>query len=115
MAELVCKHHLNAHMAFELKPTTILRLLEALGSLRRPERLETFLLACMADKQGRLGSEDAAYPQADFLRACREAAAAITSQPFVDQGLHGPAIGEAMKKAQAGAIAGIPKPKPEPL
>jgi tRNA nucleotidyltransferase (CCA-adding enzyme) len=115
MAELVCKHHLNAHMAFELKPTTILRLLEALGSLRRPERLETFLLACMADKQGRLGSEDAAYPQADFLRACREAAAAITSQPFVDQGLHGPAIGEAMKKAQAGAIAGIPKPKPGPL
>ena len=109
MAELVCRHHLNAHMAFELKPTTILRLLDALGSLRRPERLETFLLACMADKRGRLGSENAAYPQADFLRACREAAAAITSQPFVEQGLHGPAIGEAMKKAQAHAIASVPK------
>lgn len=107
MAELVCKHHLNAHMAFELKPTTILRLLDALGSLRRPERLETFLLACMADKQGRLGSEDAPYPQADFLRACCRAAAAITSQPFVEQGLQGPAIGEAMKKAQAAAIAAI--------
>jgi tRNA nucleotidyltransferase (CCA-adding enzyme) len=110
MAELVCEHHLNAHMAFELKPTTILRLLDALGSLRRPERLETFLLACMADKQGRLGSGDAPYPQADFLRACRAAAAAITSQPFVEKGLHGPAIGEAMKKAQAHAIASVPKP-----
>lgn len=110
MAELVCKHHLNAHMAFELKPTTILRLLDALGALRRPERLETFLLACMADKQGRLGSEDAPYPQAAFLRDCRKAAAAITSQPFVDQGLHGQAIGEAMKKAQAQAIAAVPKP-----
>jgi len=109
MAELVCKHHLNAHMAFELKPTTILRLLDALGSLRRPERLETFLLACMADKRGRLGSENAAYPQADFLRACREAATAITSQPFVEQGLQGPAIGEAMKKAQAHAIASVAK------
>ncbi|MET0935000.1 MAG: multifunctional CCA addition/repair protein [Luteibacter sp.] len=109
MAELVCRHHLNAHMAFELKPTTILRLLEAVGALRRPERLETFLLACMADKQGRLGSEDAPYPQADFLRACRDAAAAITSQPFVEQGLHGPAIGEAMKQAQARAIAGVAK------
>jgi tRNA nucleotidyltransferase (CCA-adding enzyme) len=115
MAELVCKHHLNAHMAFELKPATILRLLDAVGSLRRPERLETFLLACMADKQGRLGSEEAPYPQADFLRACRMAAAAITSQPFVEKGLQGPAIGEAMKKAQAHAIASVPKPAATPL
>ncbi|MDQ0009642.1 tRNA nucleotidyltransferase (CCA-adding enzyme) [Luteibacter jiangsuensis] len=112
MAEVVCKHHLNAHMALELKPATILRLLDTLGALRRPERLETFLLACMADKRGRLGSEEAAYPQADFLRACREAAAAVTSQPFVEQGLQGPAIGEAMKKAQARAIAGVPRSAP---
>lgn len=111
MAEMVCKHHLNAHMALELKPSTVLRLLDALGALRRPERLETFLLACMADKRGRAGSAGAAYPQADFLRACRAAAAAITSQPFVEKGLHGPAIGEAMKKAQAAAIADVPKPR----
>jgi tRNA nucleotidyltransferase (CCA-adding enzyme) len=110
MAEMVCKHHLNAHMALELKPTTILRLLEALGALRRPERLETFLLACMADKRGRLGSEETDYPQADFLRACRKAAAAITSQPFVERGLQGPAIGEAMKKAQTQVIASVEKP-----
>jgi tRNA nucleotidyltransferase (CCA-adding enzyme) len=109
MAEMVCKHHLNAHMAFELKASTLLRLLESLGALRRPERLETFLLACMADKRGRLGHEDAAYPQADYLRACRAAAAAITSKPFVDKGLQGPAIGEAMKKAQTAAIAAVAK------
>jgi tRNA nucleotidyltransferase (CCA-adding enzyme) len=112
MAEMVCKHHLNAHMAFELKPTTLLRLLDALGALRRPERLETFLLACMADKRGRAGSADAPYPQADFLRDCRTAAAAVTSQPFVERGLQGPAIGEAMKKAQAAAIAAVPRPTP---
>ncbi|KJV31894.1 multifunctional CCA addition/repair protein [Luteibacter yeojuensis] len=110
MAEMVCKHHLNAHQAFELKPSTVLRLLEALGALRRPERLETFLLACTADKRGRLGFEDAPYPQADYLRACRVAAGAITSKPFTDAGLQGPAIGEAMKKAQAGAIAKVAKP-----
>jgi tRNA nucleotidyltransferase (CCA-adding enzyme) len=109
MAEMVCKHHLNAHMAYELKPATILRLLDALGALRRPERLETFLLACTADKRGRAGSADAPYPQADFLRACRGAAAAVTSQPFVAQGLQGPAIGEAMKKAQTAAIAAVPR------
>ncbi|HEY4093710.1 MAG TPA: multifunctional CCA addition/repair protein [Luteibacter sp.] len=110
MAEMVCKHHLSAHQAFELKATTVLRLLESLGALRRPERLETFLLACMADKRGRLHHEEDAYPQADYLRACRAAAAAITAKPFVDQGLEGPAIGEAMKKAQAQAITQVPKP-----
>lgn len=113
MAEMVCKHHLNAHMAFELKPTTVLRLLDALGALRRSERLETFLLACMADKRGRLGSETAPYPQADYLRACRDAAAAVTSQPFVAQGLQGPAIGEAMKKAQVQAIASLARTVPD--
>ena len=113
MAEMVCKHHLNAHMAFELKPSTILRLLDALGALRRPARLETFLLACMADKRGRLGSEAAPYPQAEYLRACRDAAAAVTSQPFVAQGLQGPAIGEAMKKAQVQAIAAIERAMPD--
>ena len=107
MAEVVCRQHLNAHMAFELRPTTVLKLLEDVGSLRRPERLETFLLACMADKRGRLGSDDADYPQADYLRACRDAAAAVTSKPFVDQGLQGPAIGEAMKRAQVAAIANV--------
>lgn len=109
MAEMVCKQHLNAHMAYELKPATILRLLDALGALRRPERLDTFLWACMADKRGRAGSADAPYPQADFLRACRDAAAAVTSQPFVEQGLQGPAIGEAMNKARVAAIAAVPR------
>ncbi|KAF1007117.1 MAG: Multifunctional CCA protein [Luteibacter sp.] len=107
MAEIVCRQHLNAHMAFELRPATVLKLLEDLGALRRPERLETFLLACIADKRGRLGSDEADYPQADYLRACRDAAAAVSSKPFVDEGLQGPAIGEAMKRAQVTAIAGI--------
>ena len=64
----------------------------------------------MADKRGRAGSADAPYPQADFLRDCRTAAAAVTSQPFVERGLQGPAIGEAMKTAQAAAIAAMPRP-----
>ncbi|TCV96134.1 tRNA nucleotidyltransferase (CCA-adding enzyme) [Luteibacter rhizovicinus] len=112
LAEAVCRYHLNAHMAFELKPATILKMLDSLGALRRPERLEVFLRACEADKRGRLGSADASYPQAAFLRAAREAAAGVTSQPFVDQGLTGPAIGEAMDRARVKAIAAVPKPIP---
>ncbi|GLQ89563.1 multifunctional CCA addition/repair protein [Dyella flagellata] len=105
LAELVCREHLNAHRAFELKPATVLKLLTALDALRRPERLQTFLTACLADKRGRLGHEQDDYPQAAYLRRARDAAAAITSTPFVAQGLQGPAIGAAMEQARVQAIA----------
>jgi tRNA nucleotidyltransferase (CCA-adding enzyme) len=81
-----------------------LKLFTALDALRRPERLLTFITACKADKRGRLGHEQDDYPQADWLRHARDAAAAITSAPFVEQGLQGPAIGAAMEKARVQAI-----------
>jgi tRNA nucleotidyltransferase (CCA-adding enzyme) len=113
LAEAVCRQHLNAHMAFELKPATVLKLLASLDALRRPERLDTFLKACEADKRGRLGNEDAGYPQADYLRTARDAAATITAEPFVEKALSGPAIGEAMTRARVAAIAAIKAASPD--
>ena len=110
LAELVCREHLNAHRAFELKPATVLKLFTALDALRRPERLQTFLTACMADKRGRLGHEQDDYPQATWLQHARDAAASITSAPFVAQGLQGPAIGKAMEKARLRAISDLKTP-----
>jgi tRNA nucleotidyltransferase (CCA-adding enzyme) len=105
LAELVCREHLNAHRAFELKPATVLKLLTALDALRRPERWQIFLTACMADKRGRLGHENDNYPQAAYLQRARDAAASITAAPFVSQGLQGPAVGAAMERARIQAIA----------
>jgi tRNA nucleotidyltransferase (CCA-adding enzyme) len=107
LAELVCREHLNAHRALELKPATVLKLIVSLDALRRPQRLETFLTACMADKRGRLGHEQDDYPSADWLRRARHAAASITSAPFVAQGLQGPAVGAAIEKARIQAIAEV--------
>ncbi|WNL46757.1 multifunctional CCA addition/repair protein [Dyella sp. BiH032] len=107
LAEQVCREHLNAHRAFELKPATVLRLFGALDALRRPERLDVFLAACEADKRGRLGHEEEAYPQADYLRAARAAAASIGAAAFVAQGLEGPAVGAALERARTKAIADI--------
>jgi tRNA nucleotidyltransferase (CCA-adding enzyme) len=104
LAEIVCREHLNAHRAFELRPATVLKLLESLGALRRPARLDSFLAACLADKRGRLGHEHDDYPQADYLRAAREAAAAVVAAPFVAQGLQGPAVGAAMARERIRAI-----------
>ncbi|HKU17919.1 MAG TPA: hypothetical protein VJP80_01465, partial [Candidatus Saccharimonadales bacterium] len=105
LAELVCREHLNVHRAFELKPATVLKLLTALDALRRPERLQIFLAACMADKRGRLGHEEDDYLQASYLRHSRDAAASITAAPFVMQGLQGPSIGAAMERARLQAIS----------
>jgi tRNA nucleotidyltransferase (CCA-adding enzyme) len=113
LAELVCREHLNAHRAFELKPATVLKLLGALDALRRPARLELFLAACEADKRGRRGHEHDAYPQADYLRAARAAAAAVESADVVARGLAGPAIGQAMETARVHAIAAL-KTNPSP-
>jgi tRNA nucleotidyltransferase (CCA-adding enzyme) len=109
LAELTCRYHLDAHRALEMKPGTVLELLEAFDVFRRPQRLEPFLLACAADKRGRLHHADDPYPQADFLRAARDAAAAVTAQPFLVQGLHGEQIGKAMRQARIAAISALPR------
>jgi tRNA nucleotidyltransferase (CCA-adding enzyme) len=112
LAALTCRHHLDCHRALALKPTTLLRLLEAFDAFRRPARLEPFLATCTADKRGRLQHENDAYPQADFLRAARAAAATVDARAFLAQGLEGPAIGAAITRARAAAIAALPRPVP---
>ncbi len=68
LAELVCHWHLHCHRVQEMTPKKVLALLERLDVFRQPQRLEDFILACMADSQGRTGFEEKAYPQGDYLR-----------------------------------------------
>ena len=109
LAQLVCRFHLDAHRALELRPATVLELLERLDSFRRPERLARFLVVCEADKRGRLGLSESIYPQADFLRAAHAGASAVKAADFVAQGLAGVAVGAAMQAARIRAIAALPR------
>ncbi|MEJ2529429.1 MAG: multifunctional CCA tRNA nucleotidyl transferase/2'3'-cyclic phosphodiesterase/2'nucleotidase/phosphatase, partial [Gammaproteobacteria bacterium] len=52
LARYVARYHLDCHRAMELRPSTILKLLQKLDALRRPERFERLLLACHADLLG---------------------------------------------------------------
>ncbi len=110
LAELVCAEHLNVHRALELKPATVLKVIESLDAVRRPERFEVLLAVCEADKRGCLHHEADAYPQGSYLRAALRAATGIRSAPFTAEGLAGLAIGEAMRQARIKAIAAIPRP-----
>ncbi len=107
LAEAVCHYHLDAHRACELRPATLLKLLERLDALRRPQRLGEFLLACEADVRGRQGFAEQAYPQADRLRTALAAARAVSSEPLRNQGLQGPTLGAAIRQERIRAIAEI--------
>ena len=82
-------------------------LLETLDAFRRPERFESFLLACMADMRGRTGFEQRPYPQADYLRSVRSTAAAVTLDRSLFAGLTGAEIGERVRRARLAAIEAV--------
>ncbi len=105
LAELTARYHLECHRALELRPATLLQLLEALGAPRRRERLELFLQACEADARGRGGMREAPYPQADYLRRAAEVIGRVEAAPLLAEGYEGPALGEALRERRRQALA----------
>lgn len=92
LALLVCEHHGNVHKSFELKPATIIKLLDKLDAWRKPERFEDVLLACEADARGRTGLENNPYPQRQYLLDCYAAAQSVEVQNIIADGYQGAAI-----------------------
>ncbi len=107
LAAAVTRYHGLAHRATELRPATVMQLLEATDALRRPERFAEFLSACEADARGRKGLADRPYPQARLLAAARDAAAAVRAGELAAQSVSGAALGEALRQARIAAIATV--------
>jgi len=105
LAIKVARYHGLVHRVFELRPKTVLKLLEGIDTLRRPEGLEPFLAAVEADFRGRAGFEARPYPQAEAVRRASGAVAAVSPEPLLAQGLRGEALGEALRRARIAAIA----------
>jgi len=107
LAVLTARHHAVVHRAAELRPATVLKLFEATDAFRRPERFEEMLAACEADARGRTGLEAQAYPQREYLRRARAAAAAMTLDESERQGLAGAQIGERIREKRLEAIKAL--------
>ena len=103
LALAVCKEHLKCHQAFNLKPGTLWRLLQRLDVLRRPERVEAFVQACECDSRGRLGLEDRAYPQAQYVLDAMQTVRAIKAQDLPAD-IQGPDIGEMLIERRIQAL-----------
>jgi len=104
---MVARYHGNVHRAFELRPQTILGILEKTDAFRRPERFAQALLACEADSRGRLGLEQVPYPQRQYLQAARDAAAAIKPTPQDIAEHAGPKIAERLHERRLHTIAAL--------
>jgi tRNA nucleotidyltransferase (CCA-adding enzyme) len=111
LAVLVAQDHGNAHRALELRPATLVELLERLDAFRRPERFEAFLSACAADFRGRPGHENLPYPQADRLRGALLAARGVDAGAIARSAR--PAdIPRAIRAARVAAVADSLEVKP---
>ena len=107
LARNTCLYHTHCHRALELRGKTILKLFNNTDALRRPDRFETFLLACEADARGRLGLEQRDYPQADYLRQALTAAQSISAAQFADSDLTGKALGQAINTERVRALEAL--------
>jgi len=99
-AHVVMRYHGLAHRVFELRPSTLLDLLEHVDAFRRPARFEQFIVACEADSRGRTGFEDRDFPQADHLRQAQALASQVKLDAELLSTLPGPQIAERLREAR---------------
>jgi tRNA nucleotidyltransferase (CCA-adding enzyme) len=104
LAVICCREHLNIHRFDELRPETVHDLIARCDGFRQPGRIKELAIVCEADKRGRLGCEEVAYPQAAALLEMQAVAQGITTAQLDIEKLAGPQIGEALRKARIAAI-----------
>ncbi|WP_018174966.1 MULTISPECIES: multifunctional CCA addition/repair protein [unclassified Thioalkalivibrio] len=114
LAVRVARYHGLVHRVFELRPKTVMKLVDGLDALRRPDNVEPFLLAVEADFRGRTGWQDKPYPQADAVRRAVAAAQGVDVQTLMAEGHKGKALGEALERARIRAIEDALHTAPNP-
>lgn len=108
-ADVVAREHGNIHRSSDLSAAALVRLLERCDAIRKPERFAEILLACECDARGRLGFEEAAYPQRPRLAAVLAAVQAVVTRDIAahaaTQGMGGPQVGALIHQARVEAVA----------
>jgi tRNA nucleotidyltransferase (CCA-adding enzyme) len=104
LALITAREHGNIHRAHELRPATIVQLLQGADAFRKPERFARLLQACESDFRGRLGFAERPYPQAQRLAAAFKAAAAVDAGAIARQHEEPAGIKEAIHQARVAAV-----------
>ena len=101
---IAAEYHTHCHKALELRSKTLVKLFKKLDAFRKPQRFYDFLLVCEADARGRTGLEKRPYPQTQFLKGAFEACREIETKPFIEQGLQGEQLGEAIQRQRISLV-----------
>jgi tRNA nucleotidyltransferase (CCA-adding enzyme) len=101
----MAEFHSHMHRLFDMNAEAILALLEGLDVFRRPERASQFATACEADYQGRTGFEEKSPPAKSLFLACYDVTKQVIAKPFVEAGITGNAISEAIREQRINQIA----------
>ncbi|HUR39594.1 MAG TPA: multifunctional CCA addition/repair protein [Verrucomicrobiae bacterium] len=106
LAVIHTREHLIVHLAKQLRPETLLELLERVDLFRRPDRFERMLEACLCDARGRTGFEDCDYPQVAYLREAAQVVLAVPVPVADERGrkLEGAGIGIELKRLRLAAL-----------
>jgi tRNA nucleotidyltransferase (CCA-adding enzyme) len=104
LAAVACREHLNVHRIDELNDATVHDLIARCDGFRKPDTIDRLATVCEADKRGRLGRQDAAYPPAERLRALHRAACAIDARAIVESGAKGVEVGKRLREERIKAI-----------
>lgn len=107
LALIVARVHGAIHTVDQLRPATVLKVLEHCDALRRPERFSQVLLASEADYRGRLGFGERAYPQARQWQAALAAAQTVDAGSIARACKEPGQIPQRIHDARAAAIAGL--------
>ena len=105
LALKVCELHLHCHRLFELRPGTIVKMLEKMDAFRQPEVVDQFALCCEADKRGRAGFETRPYPQRVHLLHLYQKLTEIDARKIAQQCKDKSKIKEALTKARIRVIS----------
>ncbi len=104
LAVLDALYHGEIHRAEELRPATIVKLLEKTDAFRRPDRFELLLDACACDFRGRPGYETRPYEPAVLLRNALVAARAVDAGVIAREQAEPAKIAAAVHEARVHAV-----------
>lgn len=107
LAIQVSRYHLICHRVETLRASTILKKLESMDALRKPERFHQFLICCEADARGRKGFTDKPYPQAKYFSKMLYAISHIAMDTSKFQGVDAKVITKQIKEQRLVAIHAV--------
>ena len=105
LARHTARYHGDIHRGLELRPDTVLKLLQAVDAFRKPQRFGDLLNASIADSRGRPGFEQRPFPQADRLQLALAAANSVDAGAIAQAQSDKTRIADAIASARLHAIA----------